>query len=244
MLQPMPATRSKPPAPSARQVRLELAAGLAAIAVMLIIIVAVPQLRHCIGLVLHGHFRALRHYIRSLGAGGFGLLLGLMLAHAIIFYPSEIITATAGFVYGFAPGLAFVVVGWLLAALLSYGLGRSVGRPVLRSILGRRFIRLERGMDRGGIALLISGRLIPVVPFALLGYAAGATHIGVWRFSWTTVLGYLPLTTAVTYLGSQAQTLSATNPVVWVTAGVLIAILVGERIFYHRRRRSRPQLGE
>ncbi len=203
----------------------------------LLLIAVVPPLRHCISLTLHGHFRALHHYIRSLGVGGFALLLGLMLAHAIIFYPSEIVTATAGYVYGFGPGLAFVVVGWLLSALLSYALGRSVGRPVLRSVLGRRFTRLERGMERGGIALLLSGRLIPIVPFALIGYAAGATGVGLWRFSWTTVVGYLPLTTAVTYLGSTARTLSPSDPFVWIAAGGLIAVLVAERVVYHRRRR-------
>jgi membrane protein implicated in regulation of membrane protease activity len=52
-----------------------------------------------------------------------------------------------------------------------------------------------------GLALFLG---LMVVPFALLGYAAGATHVSLWRFSWTTVIGYLPLTIAVAYLGSRA----------------------------------------
>ncbi len=88
--------------------------------------------------------------------------------------------------YGFAPGLAFVVVGWLLVALLSHVLGRSVGRPVLRRVLRRRFAWLTATMGHGGASLLVSGRLIPFVAFALTGYAAVATHISLWRFSWTT----------------------------------------------------------
>ncbi len=235
ILQSMAGRQAKSTARSARQRDLELAAGLAAILAAVLIIAVVPQLRHCVGLVLHGHFHALHAYIRSLGAVGLALLLGLMLAHAVVLYPSEIVTATAGWVYGFAPGLAFVVIGWLVAALLSYALGRSVGRPLLRSLLGHRFIRLEHGMDRGGNALLLSWRLIPLVPFALVGYAAGATRVSLWRFSWTTVLGYLPLTTAVTYLGSRAETLSTSDPIVWIAAGGIIAILVAERIGHRRR---------
>ena len=222
---------------------MELAAGVATIVGGVVLIVAVPQMRHCVDLVLHGHFRALHAYIRSLGAGGFGLLLGLMIAHAIIFYPSEIVTATAAYVYGFAPALAFVVVGWLLAALLSYALGRSVGRPLLRSVLGARFVRLEQGMDRGGIALLLGGRLIPIVPFALLGYAAGATHVKLWRFSWTTVVGYLPLTIAIVYLGSRAQTLSTGDPLVWVAAAVLIGLLLATQLVRRRQTRASRQRG-
>jgi uncharacterized membrane protein YdjX (TVP38/TMEM64 family) len=215
--------------------RAELLAGAAAIVASLVIIAVVPQLRHCVGLAFGGHFGALHSYVRSLGAGGFALLLGLMLAHAIIFYPSEIVTATAAFVYGFAPGLAFVVGGWLVAALLTYALGRSVGGPLLRRVLGERFSALERMMERGGTALLLSGRLIPVIPFALLGYAAGATNVKLGRFAWTTVLGYLPLTTAVAYLGSRAQTVSAADPLVWVAAAAIVALLGAGHLISRRR---------
>ena len=195
------------------------------ILVTLAAVAFVPPLHHCVSLALHGHFAAMHRYIHSLGLGGLALLLGLALAHAVIFYPSEIVTATAAWVYGFAPGLALMVGGWLAAALVTYALGRSVGRPLLRAIIGARFARLEQAMDRGGTSLLLAGRLIPVVPFALMGYAAGATHVGLWRFSWTTVLGYLPLTVAVSYLGSRAQTLSAGDPFVWVAAGVLLSLI-------------------
>jgi uncharacterized membrane protein YdjX (TVP38/TMEM64 family) len=231
----MTSGQAERPRTSPRGGRAELLTGAAAIVASLVIIVAVPQLRHCVGLALGGHFRALHSYVRSLGAGGFALLLGLMLAHAIVFYPSEIVTATAAFVYGFAAGLAFVLAGWLLAALLTYALGRSVGGPLLRAVLGERFARLERLMERGGTALLLSGRLIPVVPFALLGYAAGATNVKLWRFSWTTVVGYLPLTTAVSYLGSRAQTVSAADPLVWVAAAGIIALLAGGHMLSRRR---------
>lgn len=218
-----------------------LAAGLVTIVLAIAVIAAVPQLRHCVSLCLSGEFAALRSYIRSLDVGGLALLVGLMLGHAVVFYPSEIVTATAAYVYGFLPGLALVVVGWLLAALLSYALGWAVGRPLLRRVLGRRFIRLERAVDRGGTSLLLSSRLIPIVPFALMGYAAGATRVNLWKFSWTTVVGYLPLTAAVAYLGASAETLSASNPIVWVVAAVLIGALLAEWIIRHRHRSGPDQ---
>jgi len=229
--------------PSAVSERLELVVGVGAIVLGLAVIAAVPQLRHCVGLVAHGEFTALRNYVQSLGAGGLALLLGLMLLHAIIFYPSEIVTTTAGYVYGFWGGLALAVGGWLVAALLSYALGRAVGRPLLRRLLGRRFDWLTTTMERGGRSLLLSGRLIPIFPFAIVGYAAGATQTSVWRFSWTTVVGYLPLTIAVTYLGSQAQTLSTTNPLLWAAVALLLALLLGERVFSRRMARTRTRQG-
>lgn len=95
-------------------------------------------------------------------------------------------------------------------------------------------------MEGGGTTLLLSSRLIPIVPFALIGYAAGATHIPLWRFSWTTVVGYLPLTIAVVYLGSRAQTLSLGNPLVWIAVAALVALLVGEHLLRRRALSHRP----
>lgn len=210
--------------------RIRIAIAVAAIVVGAAMIAAVPDLRHAVSLVVQGNFSGLRSFIRGLDVGGLALLLALMLLHALIFYPSEIITATAGYVYGFLPGLAFVVPGWLVSGLVSYVLGRILGRPLLRKLLGRRFASLEGAIQRGGVPLLLAGRLIPIVPFSILGYAAGAARVRVWTFAWTTVIGFLPLTAAVAYLGSRAQTLSASDPVVWIAAAVLVALLAAGRL--------------
>jgi uncharacterized membrane protein YdjX (TVP38/TMEM64 family) len=211
--------------PSSARTLAELVVGIAAIVAALALVVAVPPLRHCVSLVVAGHFSALRSYIGSLGAGGVALLLGLMLAHAVIWFPSEIVTATAGFVYGFVPGLALALGGWLLCGLATYAIGRSVGRPVLQRALGHRFDVIAEAVERGGVTLLIGGRLIPVIPFALLGIAAGATQANLWRFAWTTVVGYLPLTAAVAYLGARAQTLSLSSPILWLIVVLVLALL-------------------
>jgi uncharacterized membrane protein YdjX (TVP38/TMEM64 family) len=234
-------TRPRTAAQAGRPPRLrELAAALASVAVGAGIVAAVPELRHSVSLSLHGDFGGLRTYIRGLDVGGLGLLMALMLSHAIIFYPTEIVTATAAHVYGFLPGLGFVMGGWLASALLAYLLGRVLGRPMLRAVLGPRFMRLERIVERGGTSLLISGRLVPVVPFSLMGYVAGAAHVRVRRFAWTTMVGFLPLTAAVAYLGSQARTLSVTDPVVWIAALLLVALFVAARLVNANRAQRAP----
>ena len=229
--------RSDPPTPapqdgSAHPRRWpQVAAVVATVGLGIGIVAAVPWLRHSFLLCLHGNFGGLRSYIHGLGARGLALLLGLMLTHALIYFPTELVTATAGFVYGWLPGLAFVTGGWLLSALLSYLLGVLLAGPLLHSFLGPRYRRFERAMQRGGVPLLIGYRLIPVVPFSFMGYAAGAARIRLWRFGWTTVVGFLPLSAAVAYLGSRAQTLSLSSPIVWVAAVALVAlVVVGHRL--------------
>ena len=209
----------------------ELALSLAGVLVGAGLIAVVPELRHAVTFALHGDLEGLRHQFRGLGLGGVALLLGLMLAHAVLFYPTEIVTATAGFVYGFAPGLALAMGGWLASALLAYALGHTLGRPFIQLVFGaRRFEDLRRSIERGGVPLLLVVRLIPVVPFSLTGYVAGAAHVPLWRFTWTTFLGYLPLTVAVGYLGAQAKTLSLNDPVVWLLVAAIVGLFAASRL--------------
>jgi uncharacterized membrane protein YdjX (TVP38/TMEM64 family) len=208
----------------------ELAFGVSGMLATAAIVALVPDLRHAFSFALHGDLKGLHGQFNHLGASGVMLLLALILAHAVLLYPTEIVTATAGFVYGFLPGLALVTVGWLVSALLAYLLGRALGRPLVHTVFGgRRFASLERAIERGGVSLLLAVRLIPFVPFSLTGYVAGAVRVPVWRFGWTTVLGYLPLTVLIAYLGSQAESLSLGDPRLWIGVGVLGVLLAAAR---------------
>jgi uncharacterized membrane protein YdjX (TVP38/TMEM64 family) len=209
----------------------DLAVAVGSIAVAAGLLMLVPDLRHAVSLTLNGDLEGLRREFRHLGVDGVTLLLALILAHAVLFYPTEIVTATAGFVYGFLPGLALVTGGWLASALLAYLLGRTVGRPFIHVVFGRRrFLALERAVERGGTPLLLAVRLIPIVPFSLMGYVAGAVRVPLWRFGWTTVVGYLPLTVAVVYLGSRAQSLSLNDPLVWGAVVLLLGLLMASQV--------------
>ena len=211
--------------------RIEILLALASILLGVVAVAAIPELRHAVSLVVHGHLAALRHQIRGLGAAGVAMLAALMMAHAVLFYPTEIVTATSGFAYGFLPGLGLALAGWLASGLFAFALGRTIGRPLAVAIFGRqRFSALERAIERGGTPLLLAGRLIPVVPFSLMCYAAGAAGVRVWRFSWTTVVGFLPITASVAYLGSQAKSLSLSDPFVWITLAVFVLLIAATRL--------------
>jgi len=82
----------------------------------------------------------------------------------------------------------------------------------------------------GGATLLLAMRLIPIVPFSLFSYAAGAAHVPLWRFVWTTAVGYLPITAIAVYFGTRLEGLSLTDPLVWASLLALLALLaIGHR---------------
>jgi uncharacterized membrane protein YdjX (TVP38/TMEM64 family) len=187
----------------------EIGITLAGVALLAGLVFAIPALHEAALAAIHGDTEKVRSEIESLGIAGPLLILALALVHAVVFYPAEIVDAAAGLVYGFIPALALMMFGWLLSGLVCFAIGRSVARPLLDRWFGSgRFDRIEARIERGGAKVLIAARLIPIFPFSIVSYAAGAARVPTWRFVWTTAVGYLPITVISVYFGTQLDLLS------------------------------------
>jgi uncharacterized membrane protein YdjX (TVP38/TMEM64 family) len=205
-----------------------IAVTLCGVVLMAATVLAIPELRDAFEAALRGDTDEVRTSIDELGIVGPLLILALALIHAVVFYPAEIVDAAAGFAYGFFPALALVMFGWLLSGLICFAIGRSVARPLLDRWFGtERFERTEATIERGGATLMLAVRLIPILPFSLVSYAAGAARVPLWRFIWTTTLGYLPLTALSVYFGTRLEGLSVTDPLILGSAIALLALLGG-----------------
>ena len=162
-------------------------------------------------------------------------MLWLALVHVIVWYPAEILDAAAGYVFGFGVGFPLVLACWVISGLASYAVGRHFARPLLYRVAGEeRFLRIERVIHRGGALALLAVRLIPIMPFSLMGYVSGAARVPLWRFTWTTAVGYAPITAYFTYVGSRLEGFSAEDPVLWIGGGALLLAIAGARFLLPR----------
>lgn len=220
----------------------EIAFTLAGVALLAVLVLAVPALRDACSAAIQGDSAEVRSEIDGLGAAGPLLILALALIHAFVFYPAEIVDAATGFAYGFLPALALMMGSWLLSGFLCFAIGRSVARPLLDRWLGeQRFERAEAMIERGGPTLLLAMRVIPILPFSLVSYAAGAARVPAWRFLWTTAAGYLPITAISVYFGTRLEGLSLTDPLVFGSAAALLALLLaGHWALRRQAARSAP----
>jgi uncharacterized membrane protein YdjX (TVP38/TMEM64 family) len=224
----------------------QIAITLLGVALLVGMVLAIDPLREATEAAIHGDSAEVRHQIHRLGAAGPLLILAMTLLHAILFYPAEIVDAAAGFAYGFLPALALMTFGWVVSGLICWAIGKSVARPLLDRWLGaERFERVEGMIERGGVTLLLAMRLIPIVPFSIISYAAGAAQVPVWRYTWTTAVGYLPITAIAVYFGTRLEGLSLTDPLVILSAVALLAMLgLGHWAARRGSRGSDPVPGE
>jgi uncharacterized membrane protein YdjX (TVP38/TMEM64 family) len=196
--------------------------------VLAALVLAVEPLRGGVFDTVAGDTEGLREDLRGLGVTGALIALVLGLVHLVVWYPAEILDAAVGYVYGFWVAMPLIMAVWVISAVGGYWIGRHAARPVLhRFVNPERFERFELLAERGGVTLLLAMRLIPIVPFSLFSYAAGAARVPLGRFVWTTAIGYLPLTAVFVYLGSRLEELSANDPVLWIGAAVLVILLLG-----------------
>jgi uncharacterized membrane protein YdjX (TVP38/TMEM64 family) len=211
---------------------LEIGVTAAGCVLLAVLVLAVPALRHASIAAVHGETSEVREEIKSLGAGGPLIIIGLGVIHSVVPYPAEIVNAAAGFAYGFFGGLGIVVIGWMISAIVCYWFGTGVARPLLDRWFGAaRFARFERMVERGGVTLLIALRLLPIVPFSLISAAAGAARVPFHRYVWTTAVGFLPITALAVYLGTRLEGIRFTDPaVIGTVVGVVALLLVAHWI--------------
>jgi len=128
--------------------------------------------------------------------------IALMVLHSFVPLPAEIIALANGMLFGPWWGVVVTWLGAMLGGVLAYGLARALGRPAVRAFIpARHWAKLEAIPLEAGPLLVI--RLMPVISFNLVNYAAGLLGVPWWRFLWTTALGILPIVVTMVVLGRE-----------------------------------------
>jgi uncharacterized membrane protein YdjX (TVP38/TMEM64 family) len=195
---------------------------------------AIPPLRDALFDAVQGDTESVREDLGGNLAGAL-LVFWLAMIHVIVWYPAEILDAAAGYVFGFGLGFPLVMGSWVISGLGAYAVGRYAARPPLYRIAGQeRFERIEGLINRGGATFLLAARLIPIMPFSILGYACGAARVPLIRFTWTTAVGYAPITAYFTYLGSRLEGFSIEDPILWIGGAAILLCLLAFRFLVPR----------
>lgn len=144
---------------------------------------------------------------RGSGAAGVAMFVAGVVLGSALMLPFVLLTAFAGFIFGFAAGLPIALVGVVLGASLAFTIGRLAGRRLLaawsaESPFGRT---IEALMDEEGARVALLMRFTPFVPQNMMSYLFGATSLSASRFGLTTLLGLLPVTGLNVYLGSLVE---------------------------------------
>ena len=110
-------------------------------------------------------------------------------------------------VLAFGPilGFFYALLGMTASALLTFWIGKLLGRPSIQRLTGSRLHQLSRRLAQKGLMTVVMIRLVPVAPFTIVNLIAGASHIRFRDFAFGTVLGELPGLLAISIFVNQVS---------------------------------------
>lgn len=136
--------------------------------------------------------------------------------------PASLLTILAGVLFGIWWGTLLAWAGALLGAVGGFALGRRLGRPAVDRLLGGRLQQADRVLGDHGLVAVLLVRLVPVLPFTPLNYAAGLLRVRPGDYLLGTALGIVPGALAYAAVGA-----SGADPLgIVVGAGGLVALAV------------------
>lgn len=116
-----------------------------------------------------------------------------------------VLTLTGGFLFGMFPGVVYNVLAATLGAVLVFmaartGFGHDMAEGIERR--GGAMARLAQALRDNQVSVLLTMRLIPVVPFFLANLAAASVGVRLRTFALTTFIGIIPADIIYTQLGA------------------------------------------
>lgn len=165
--------------------------------------------------------------IRAYGDWGVAVSIGLMVVHSFLPFPAEIIALANGLIYGIFYGTLITWSGAMLGAQAAFWTARALEETVVEKYFRNdKLERANRWIAVNGTLALLVMRLIPIIAFNLINYAAGLTRVPWWTFTWTTALGIVPLTLLMVAAGDQLKSLPLRLEAVLLFGALLVWIVV------------------
>jgi uncharacterized membrane protein YdjX (TVP38/TMEM64 family) len=160
----------------------------------------------------------------------------LVYAIATIFIlPSTPLNLSGGAIFGSVWGTVWTSIAAVLAAVLSFGFSRTIGRKFVKQKLAGKWQSLDREMEQGGFFYMFAIRLLPLIPYGMVNFAAGVTSIKFRDYFFGTLLGTVPGILPFVMMGAGLTALKQGNVLPILVALALIGMLVGTATWYRRR---------
>lgn len=166
---------------------------------------------------------------------GLGLApLGFAVA-LLLFVPITVLIIGCALVLPPLQAFAVVMVGAVLGALGTWGLGRVTAGPVLQRFQGERWQRLMRQLRTHPFRATLMMRFLPIGGFSPLNLFAGAVGVPLGGYVLGNVVGVLPAAVLFTLLGGHLPgLLEKPQPLHFALLGGAVLLVVGASFFIKR----------
>lgn len=117
----------------------------------------------------------------------------------LLLIPPGFLSAAAALMWGWKMGGMIELGVATLAAFPPYLLSRGATTDWLAKRFGPSFTAFQYRLEKEGLVLLLIVRLLPIIPYSIVNYAAGAASIRTRHYTLATLIGMIPSIFIFTY---------------------------------------------
>ncbi len=191
------------------------------------------EVGRAVGILGRGDVEGVRDYILSFGPWAPVVSALLMVLQGLVApLPAFLLTFANGLAFGTLWGGILSLFSATLAATISFWISRALGRAPVEALVGKAGLQsADRWFARWGVYAVLVARLVPVLSFDMISYAAGLTRMRFSGFVLATIVGAAPATFVYAYLGGRAPQYVQVLLVAFgiVIAGTVVAAVVRRR---------------
>ncbi|MGB8702370.1 MAG: TVP38/TMEM64 family protein [Thermosynechococcaceae cyanobacterium] len=208
-----------------------------------IVLATICGLITILGLHLMGGSQSvqLQALIRRSGVWGPLCYVVLYCLATLTLLPSTPLNISGGLLFGPWLGIVWTSIGAIAAAAIAFGFSRTIGRSAMERRLAGRWQKMDAEIHRGGLFYMFAIRLIPVMPYGIVNFAAGLTAIRFKDFLLGTALGTVPSVLPFVLVGSSSLKAMKTGNI-WPLLGALG--LTGGLLLFSTWFRARGRAGD
>ena len=154
----------------------------------------------------------------------------------------NILAGAAGLLFGTAAGFTLALAGVTLAALTQMAIARKLAGEHRGRLLPQRAKQIENFLTDHGWVAVMESRIVPLLPFGVVNYSGGLTHLAYRDMALGTLIGGAPKVFAYTALGGSLGDL--TSPEALSAIALLLVLAAVGALVVRRQIRASPSPGE
>ena len=172
----------------------------------------------------------IRNYILGFGSWALGVYIGLYALNTVsLLPPIGIMSLAAGFIFGPFWGSVGIMTGSFLGTSMTFFISRLLGGMVVEKISkgNPKVIEFQEKLNQKGFITILLVRLIPLIPWEIVNYAAGLSKIKYKDFIFATLIGIFPSVIIQTFFSDRLSNFNIKDPkLIAAIAGFVLLISV------------------
>jgi uncharacterized membrane protein YdjX (TVP38/TMEM64 family) len=153
----------------------------------------------------------------------------------ICILPSTPLNLSGGAIFGSFWGTIWTAIAAVVAAVISFIFSRTIGRNLVARKLSGKWEKIDREMYRGGLFYMFSIRLLPLIPYGIVNFAAGLTAIKFRDYFLGTLLGTVPGILPFVMMGAGLTALKQGDVFPFLLSLTLAGMLIATATWYRHR---------